>query len=76
MKDELKFFVKTFLIGLVAIILMQLKVGESTVETHAISFVQSSAIVEPLRAVADGGAKALRDGYVFSKNKINGLLKR
>lgn len=70
MKQELLFFLKTFAIGLAVILLMQLKVGENTVEAHAMTFVHSSTVVEPLRAVANGGAKLLQDGYHYSKNKI------
>jgi hypothetical protein len=72
MKEELKFFFKTFAIGLAVILLMQLKVGDYTIEAHAMTFVHSSAVVQPLRAVASGGAKVLRDTDKWVREKING----
>lgn len=55
------FFVKTFLLTIAIVLLMQIQVGSSSIETHAMSFVQSSAIVGPLNTVAKGAAKMIRD---------------
>lgn len=55
------FFVKTFVLTLVIVLALQIEVGSRTLESHAMSFVQSSAIVAPLNAVARGAAKLVRD---------------
>jgi hypothetical protein len=46
----------------VAIVLvMQVQVGERTIESHALSFVQSSAVITPLNRVARGAAQLIQD---------------
>lgn len=55
------FFVKTFFLTIFLVLAMQIQVGPTTIENHAMSFVQSSAIVAPLNSVARGAAKLARD---------------
>ena len=55
------FFVKTCALTVAIVLLMQIQVGTSTIETHAMNFVQSSMIVAPLNTVARGAAKVIRD---------------
>ena len=55
------FFVKTFILTVAIVLLMQIQVGSNSIENHAMSFVQSSTIVAPLNTVARGGAKIIRD---------------
>jgi hypothetical protein len=55
------FFVKTFFLTIAIVLFMQIQVGSSSIETHAMNFVQSSAIVAPLNTVAKGAAKMIRD---------------
>lgn len=66
------FFSKTFLLTLAIVVLMQIQVGERSIESHAMSWVQTSAIVSPLNNVAQGGAKAFRDFTHYISNQING----
>lgn len=58
---DILFFVKTFLLTIAIVLVMQIQVGEKSLETHAMSFVQSSAVVAPLNGVAKGAAKMVRD---------------
>jgi hypothetical protein len=55
------FFVKTFILTVVAVVVMQIQIGGKSVESHAMNWVQSSAIVAPLNGVAKGAAKMARD---------------
>jgi hypothetical protein len=55
------FFVKTFFLTIAIVLFMQIQVGSSSIEAHAMNFVQSSAIVAPLNTVAKGAAKMIRD---------------
>lgn len=55
------FFVKTFALTLVIVLVMQIQVGNKSIENHALGFVQSSTVVSPLNSVAAGGAKLIRD---------------
>jgi uncharacterized metal-binding protein len=67
------FFVKTFFLTVAVVVLMQVNIGEKSLESHAMTFVQSSAIVAPLNGVAKGAAKLARDitQTVSSKIKKN-----
>lgn len=55
------FFVKTFFLTIAIVLIMQIQVGSTSIENHAMSFVQSSVIVAPLNSVAKGAAKMIRD---------------
>lgn len=58
---DFMFFVKTFALTVAIVLGMQIHVGERSIETHAMSFVQSSTVVAPLNQVARGAAKLVRD---------------
>lgn len=55
------FFVKSLCLTVALVLLMQVQIGSSSIETHAMHFVQSSMIVTPLNSVARGAAKLTRD---------------
>jgi len=55
------FFVKTFILTIAVVLAMQVQVGTTTLENHAMSFVQSSIIVKPINTAAHGAAKLIRD---------------
>lgn len=59
--SELFFCLKTFVLTIAIVIVMQVQVGERTLENHALSWVQTSPIVSPLNSVARGGAKVIRE---------------
>lgn len=59
--SEFVFFLKLFGLTIALVLVMQIQVGEVSLEDHAMSFVQSSSITSPLNAVAHGGAKMFRD---------------
>ena len=64
------FFVKTFFLTIAIVLIMQIQVGSGTIETHAMSFVQSSSITAPLNMVAKGAAKMIRDVTTSISSKV------
>jgi hypothetical protein len=58
---DVLFFLKTFLLTVAIVLVMQIRVGERSLESHAMSWVQSSVVVAPLNGVAKGAAKMARD---------------
>lgn len=65
------FFVKTFCLTIVLVVLMQIQVGQSSIESHALGWVQHSAVVSPLNQTAHGAAQLIRDltGYISQSLK-------
>ena len=61
--SELAFAIKMAVIAFVVVILMQIRVGDESVENHAHNFIQTSAAVLYLREVAEGGLAAVHDGW-------------
>ena len=58
---DFMFFVKTFCLTVVIVVLMQIRIGSQSIEGHAMGAIQSSMIVSPLNSVARGAAKLVRD---------------
>lgn len=57
------FVAKTLAVTLVLVVLLQIRIGETTLEQKAMFFIHDSPIVEPLREVADGSVRAIRNGF-------------
>ncbi len=64
------FFVKTFVLTVAVVVVMQIQVGEKSLETHAMSWVQSSTVAQPLNNVAKGAAKLARDVTQTISSKV------
>ncbi len=60
---DVLFVLKSFLVTFILIVLMQIQVGENTIESHAQAWLRESSIVHTLRGVAHGGVKLLSEGY-------------
>ena len=60
MKD-VTFFLKLLGLTVVVVLMSQVHVGDRSVEAHAMTWVQDSAIAQPLNGVANGAARMLRD---------------
>lgn len=58
---DVLFFLKTLALTIVFVLLLQIKIGEKSIETHAHDFVQTSSLVEPLNQAAFGAAQLIRD---------------
>jgi len=71
MKD-VTFFMKLLGLTIVVVVLSQIHVGDRSVEAHAMTWVQDSAIAQPLNGVANGAARVLRD----ATGKIHAVIDR
>lgn len=54
-------FLQTLFFTLIVIVLLQIKIGESTLEQKTIQWYRTSNLVAPIQEVANGGAKLVRD---------------
>ena len=61
--SELVFTLKMAAITFVIVLLMQVRVGDTTIEDHAHLWIQTAAPVLFLRDVAEGGLAAAHDGW-------------
>lgn len=59
--DELKFVMKCLLLTMILVVLMQVKVGASSIETYSFQWLRTSSTSQYLQSVAAGGAMALRN---------------
>ncbi|MBX3020623.1 MAG: hypothetical protein KF799_03010 [Bdellovibrionales bacterium] len=59
--SEFFYVIKLFLLTLVIVLVMQIQIGERTFESHAMSWLHTSALVAPLNMAATGGAKMIKD---------------
>lgn len=59
--SDVLFILKSFLLTGLIIILLQIRIGKSTIEDHTITWLESSSITRPLYHVTSGGAMALRN---------------
>ena len=79
MIGDLLFFIKTIVLTLVVIMLLQIKVGEHTLEQRATTWARKSAVAASLQEVAHGGVLALRDGwrkfYGLFSGEVKNILK-
>jgi hypothetical protein len=64
------FFLKTFLLTAIVVLLLQIEVGKKTVETHVHDFVQGSLAAGFLGHAAHGGAHMVHDSAVQMTQKI------
>lgn len=69
---DLYFFLKTIILTVALVIVLQVKVGERTLEDQAVNAFRSSIIEEPLTNVAKGGAQIVRRVVLLTQEKING----
>ncbi len=66
------FVVKTFLFTLALVVLMQIKVGDSTIEERSHEWIQASAIHHTLGKVALGAVAVMKDGVHYVQGWIAG----
>ncbi len=59
--EELKFVLKCFCFTALLIVLMQVKVGGASIETHSFRWLQRSTVSQYIQSAAAGGAMALRN---------------
>ncbi|MNJ93529.1 hypothetical protein D3C87_112110 [compost metagenome] len=59
--EELKFVLKCFLFTALLVVMMQVKVGGTSLEQHSYRWLQRSTVSQYIQSVAAGGAMALRN---------------
>ena len=59
---DFMFFIKTMVLTVILVSLMQIKAGDSTIEDHAAHWVRTSTLTLPLQATAANAARAISDG--------------
>jgi len=59
--DEVRFVLKSLVITIIALALMQIKVGNSTVETEALHWIETSSVTRYLQNVSAGAVLAIRN---------------
>jgi len=67
--EDVKFVIKTLLVTIVVIFVLQIRVGTNTIEASTHAWIQNSAITEMLRGVADGGIKVTLDFYHWLRSE-------
>ena len=63
MKEQLWFVVKTFITTLLMVMVLQVRIGQNTVEQHVMRLYYTSAISVPIQDAVDGGVKAIHTGW-------------
>lgn len=64
------FVVKTVILTVVIVILLQVRVGRSTIEEHSLAWMHRSQAMEALRGVADGAVAAGINGFYWVKDAV------
>ncbi len=59
---DIFFVVKCFVATLVIVVLLQIKVGNRTLESHTVNWIHRSDLVHQLQDVAEGAVKAGKSG--------------
>ena len=61
--DAVVFVLKSFVVTVAVLFLMQIRVGNSTVERKTLAWMRQSVVVDGLRYVADGAVVLTNKGY-------------
>jgi hypothetical protein len=69
--SDIFFFLRVMAITLVVVLLMQIRLGSSTIEDHALNFITSSTITKPIDDVAAGAVKLIRNTWSKFTRSIN-----
>lgn len=69
--EELKFVVKCLVFTMLFVVLMQVKVGRTSIENYSFHWLRTSTVSQYIQSAAAGGAMALRNLGVSLKNAVN-----
>ncbi len=61
--SDLFFIIRMMVLTVVIVLIMQIKIGPSTLEQHSADWIHNSSVVSSLRLVSDGAVKALTQTY-------------
>ncbi len=66
------FVVKTFLFTLALVVVMQIRIGDATIEERSHEWIQESAIHRTLGKVAFGAVTVMKDGVAYVQDWVAG----
>lgn len=72
--SELMFVLKSFIITVVLVVAMQVKVGNSSLESYSQWWLQKSSVSIYIQSVAAGGALALKNLVTGVKSSVTGTI--
>lgn len=64
-------FIQSLIMTLVVIVLLQIKIGEFTLEQRAVDWYRTSNVAAPIQEVAEGGARIVRDAVNKVADSLN-----
>ncbi len=70
--NDVIFFFKMLVLTVAIVIASQIQVGQKSLESHAMTWVQSSSLVRPLNGTVQGGAKLIKEGKEKLKRRFSG----
>jgi uncharacterized membrane protein len=74
--SEVYFVLKAFAVTIVLVFVMQMKVGNSTIEERSLNWMHHSGAIESLRGVADGGVLAVTNGLHYVMQAAENLYEK
>ena len=69
---SLIFVVKSFFITLVVLVLLQIKIGDFTLENRINNFVHTSGVIQPAQQIADGLVRFIRNTWRSATGNFKG----
>jgi len=72
--SELVFVLRSFIVTVIIVVAMQVKVGNSSLESYSQWWLQKSSVSVYIQSVAAGGALALKNLYFNVKSGITGTV--
>ena len=71
---DIFFIMKSFLLTIFLVILLQVRVGGRTIEDRAMTWIETSSITRPLHRVVAGGATFIRDIWASISQSVEKTL--
>jgi uncharacterized membrane protein len=69
--SEFFFVIKTLIFSIALILLLQIKIGKSTLEERSLSWMRQSIAIEALRGVADSAVTVAGEAFDWAKTSID-----
>lgn len=68
---NIMFFIKTLIVTFLIVAVLQVHVGQDSLEDHASRFIRTSPLVAPIQAAAESGARAVRQTTKWISVQVN-----
>ncbi len=69
--EELKFVIKSLVFTMLLVIVMQVRVGQATIESHTFKWLRQSTVSQYIQSAAAGGAMGLRRLGISLKQSVS-----